>query len=283
MVSYDTKTTTFSPEGKIYQVEYAMQAVNSAGLCFAIKGADSIVLLVQNKVISKLLDKGQVTVSGEEEEKEVFSKPQISTIISKLGCISDKLFQIDSHFVAATAGLAPDAHRLVQYLREVSLNNYKNFGEPVAVSKAVRYVADWKQRLTQHGGSRPFGVSLIYCGKEGDNLMLYSSDPSGNYQQNKATAIGNESSSVINELNTQLGDQSLDQLDSEKLLKLSLKVVLATIFSGSDLLNNNSLEAYVIKTNEPVEPEFEWEKTEPLDIQVLNYIELNNLIHEIRA
>lgn len=242
MVSYDTRTTVFSPEGNIFQVEYALKAVESAGLCLALKGTDSIVLITENKIQSKLLEKAPTSSLNE-------SVPSIATI-------SGKVHKIDDNFFCASAGLAPDTNTLIERLREISSENYSTYGTPIPISKAVRQMADIKQYLTQHGGSRPYGTSLIYFGVENDKLVLFSSNPTGNFEKYHAVAIGNQSAPSMSEVDAQLSrsdssdnysSQNISELGTTDLLKLSVRVVMSTVGAGSRSINDGKLEIFVIK------------------------------------
>jgi len=287
MPEYDTKTTVFSPEGKIFQVEYALKAVESAGLCLALKGRESIVLVTENRIQSKLLNKNPYSNFA----------PDAPTISS----ISEKVHKIDDHMFVASAGLAPDTETLIDRLRHYASQNYSQMGASINVSQAVRYMADIKQHLTQHGGSRPFGASLVYFGVEDEKLVLFSSNPTGNYEKYHAVAIGNQSSPSISEVDAQLtnssssheySSQKIEDLPTNELLKLATKVVMTTIGSGGKTVEDGKLEMFVIRrrgdldnqsSEQRQDVEFEWENAngaDTLDINVLTPSEINRLIDE---
>jgi len=168
---YDSKTTTFSPEGRLYQVEYAMEAIGHAGTCLGVVAADGIVLAAERRITNKLLD-------------EVF--------------ISDKIYMIDDDLAVSVAGITSDANVLTTELRAIAQRHRLQFGEPMPLEQLVMRLCDLKQAYTQYGGKRPFGVSILYMGWDRRHgYQLYQSDPSGNYSGWKATCIGSASSAAV--------------------------------------------------------------------------------------
>jgi len=161
---YDSRTTIFSPEGRLYQVEYAMEAISHAGSAIGILAEDGVVLAAEKKISSKLLE------------------PSIS---------SEKMYKIDNHIACAVAGITADANILINYARVSAQRYLYAYQEPVPVEYLVQTLCDLKQGYTQYGGLRPFGVSFLYAGWDQHyGFQLYQSDPSGNYGGWKATAIG---------------------------------------------------------------------------------------------
>jgi len=164
---YDTRTTVFSPEGRLYQVEYAMEAIGHAGAAIGILATDGIILAAEKKSTSKLLE------------------PTKS---------SEKMYFLDDHVACAVAGITSDANILINNAR-VSAQRYRyTYQEPIPVEHLVQQLCDLKQGYTQFGGLRPFGVSFLYAGWDKFyGFQLYQSDPSGNYGGWKASAIGQNS------------------------------------------------------------------------------------------
>eukprot|EP00052_Salpingoeca_macrocollata_P008871 m.69950 g.69950 ORF g.69950 m.69950 type:complete len:312 (+) comp16807_c0_seq1:1574-2509(+) len=161
---YDTRTTIFSPEGRLYQVEYAMEAISHAGTCLGVLSKDGIVLAAEKKVTAKLLDSS---------------------------AHAEKIFELDDHVSCAVAGITADANILINALRQHAQRHRLTYQEPLPVEQLVRMVCDTKQSYTQFGGLRPFGVSLLYMGWDKHfGFQLYQSDPSGNYGGWYATCIG---------------------------------------------------------------------------------------------
>nr|CAG4644122.1 EOG090X09LQ [Lepidurus arcticus] len=171
---YDTRTTIFSPEGRLYQVEYAMEAIGHAGTCLGILANDGIVLAAERRNTNKLLD-------------EVF--------------FSEKIYKLNDDMVCSVAGITSDANVLTNELRLLSQRYLLQYGESIPCEQLVSWLCDIKQAYTQYGGKRPFGVSLLYMGWDRHyGFQLYQSDPSGNYGGWKATCIGNNSSAAVSML-----------------------------------------------------------------------------------
>ena len=160
---YDGRTTTFSPEGRLYQVEYAMEAISHAGTALGILASDGIVLACEKKITSKLLE------------------PQKK---------SEKMYMIDEHVACAVAGITADANILINQARLHAQRYRFSFQEPQPVEQLVQSLCDEKQAYTQYGGLRPFGVSMLYAGWDKTyGFQLYQSDPSGNYNGWKAKDV----------------------------------------------------------------------------------------------
>ena len=197
---YDTTTTTFSPEGRLYQVEYAMEAIGNAGTCLGILASDGILLAAERISTNKLLD-------------EVL--------------YSEKIYTINDNTACTVAGLTSDANLLIQELRLIGQRYYYTKQELIPCEQLVSQLSDMKQAYTQYGGKRPFGVSLLYMGWDSHwGYQLYQSDPSGNYSGWKATCIGNNSNAAISQLRQEYreGEMSLDDA-----LDLAVKVLSKTL------------------------------------------------------
>ena len=158
---YDRAITVFSPDGRLFQVEYAIETVRRGALAVGIKTKDGVVIAVDEKT----------------------KKLQISKI-------PQKLFQIDYHIGAAAAGYIPDARVQIDNARFFSQSNKLVYDEPVEVETVAKHLADQCQQYTQYGGARPIGVSLIIGGIDSNGSVLYLTDPSGAYVLYNAIAIG---------------------------------------------------------------------------------------------
>ncbi|MHA1369682.1 MAG: archaeal proteasome endopeptidase complex subunit alpha [Promethearchaeota archaeon] len=161
-LGYDRGLTMFSPEGRLFQVEYALEAVKRGTLAVAIKAKDGAVLAVHRKVTSKLMD--------------------ISNI--------HKIYLIDKHIGAAISGLHADARILVDQARIQSAIHRLTYDEDISVFILVKKLCDLKQAYSQHGGVRPFGASLMFVGVDTDGPQIFTTSPSGAYFSWKAIAIG---------------------------------------------------------------------------------------------
>eukprot|EP01115_Flamella_aegyptia_P001359 TRINITY_DN1223_c0_g1_i1.p1 TRINITY_DN1223_c0_g1~~TRINITY_DN1223_c0_g1_i1.p1 ORF type:complete len:251 (+),score=123.06 TRINITY_DN1223_c0_g1_i1:52-804(+) len=213
---YDSRTTIFSPEGRLYQVEYAMEAIGHAGAAIGILASDGIVLAAEKKLTSKLLE------------------PQIS---------SEKMYKIDDHIACAVAGITADANTLISYARTAAQRYLFAYQEAVPVEYLVQQLCDLKQGYTQYGGLRPFGVSFLYAGYDKHyGFQLYQSDPSGNYGGWKATAIGANNQAAQSILRAEWKPE-IKIVDA---LKLATKVMAKTMESTN--LNSERLDfAYLTR------------------------------------
>jgi len=191
----------FSPEGRLYQVEYAIEAVGQAGTSLGIRTKNGVILATEKRSIHKLLDDH-----------------------AALG--SDKLYKISDECVVAVAGFFADANVLIQQLR-VTAERYRfQYGSPMPLEQLVIQICDIKHRVTQFGGNRPYGVSLLFAGYDKRNgFQLYLSDPAGNYSGWKATCIGNNSATA----NSILKSDWSEEMDLDKGIGLALKILNKTL------------------------------------------------------
>jgi proteasome alpha subunit len=167
---YDRAITLFSPDGRLYQVEYAIETVRRGTLAVGIKSKDGVVLAVEEKARNL----------------------QVSDL-------TQKIFQIDDHIGVVAAGYIPDARAQVDHARFFAQSNRLIYDEPVDVEGVAKNLADMAQQFTQYGGVRPYAVALILAGVDKNGASLYQTDPSGTYIGYHAVAIGNGSDQV-NEL-----------------------------------------------------------------------------------
>ena len=166
---YDRAITVFSPDGRLFQVEYAREAVKRGTTSIGVKCPDGIVLAVDKRTTSTLVE---------------------STSI-------EKLFKIDEHIGAATSGLVADARALVERARVEAQINKITYSEPIRVDTLAKKLCDMLQLYTQNGGVRPFGSALIIGGVYNGVCKLFETDPSGALIEYKATAIGSGRSAAM--------------------------------------------------------------------------------------
>ena len=161
-IKYDRALTVFSPEGRLYQVEYALEAVRRGTIAVAIKSKEDVCLAAQIKIPSKLMDPDTI----------------------------DKIFQIDEHIGVAISGLHADSRTLINYARVQAQSFRLTYDEPVRMNMLVKTIADLKQIYTQYGGIRPFGCALFFIGIDSTGPQIYTTSPSGIYRPYKAYALG---------------------------------------------------------------------------------------------
>lgn len=161
-MGYDRAITVFSPDGRLFQVEYAREAVKRGTTSLGIKYKDGVVLAVDKRITSRLVEADSI----------------------------EKIFQIDENIGASTCGLVADARVLVDRARVEAQSNRMLYNEPIDIEILAKKICDFKQLYTQHGGVRPFGLALLIAGVNGDKPRLFETDPSGALMEYKATAIG---------------------------------------------------------------------------------------------
>jgi proteasome alpha subunit len=164
---YDRAITVFSPDGRLYQVEYAIETVRRGTLAVGVKTRQGVILAVEERP-RKLQTPGE----------------------------TQKIFQVDDHLGVAAAGYIPDARVQVDQARVVAQSNRLVYDEPVDVETVAKKLSDMSQQYTQYAGVRPFGVSLIIAGVDSNGAELFLTDPSGTYVGYYAIAIGAGSDQV---------------------------------------------------------------------------------------
>ncbi len=164
---YDMTPTMYSPDGRIYQVEYAMETVKRGTLALGIKTKEGVIMAVEEK--PRALQTANIT---------------------------QKIFQIDFHIGVAAAGYIPDARVQVENARLFSQGTKLTYDEAVEVETVAKHLADQSHQFTQYSGVRPNGVALIIAGVDMKGESVYLTDPSGTFIQYAAVAIGAGSDEV---------------------------------------------------------------------------------------
>eukprot|EP01098_Paradermamoeba_levis_P001872 TRINITY_DN1214_c0_g1_i2.p1 TRINITY_DN1214_c0_g1~~TRINITY_DN1214_c0_g1_i2.p1 ORF type:complete len:249 (-),score=67.52 TRINITY_DN1214_c0_g1_i2:125-871(-) len=207
---YDRHITIFSPEGKLYQVEYALKAVKVGGLTsVGVRGKDSVVVVTQKKVPDKLLDPESVS--------------HLFKITEKIGCVM--------------TGMIADARSQVFRARSEASEFKYDYGYDVPVSYLAKKVADISQIYTQHAWMRPLGVSMILCGID-DELgpQLFKCDPAGWFVGCKATAAGQKDQEATTFLEKKLKeDPQLGFRQTVQLAISTLQSVLSIDFKATEI------------------------------------------------
>ncbi len=166
--AYDRAITIFSPDGRLFQVEYAREAVK--------RGSVAIGMLYK--------DGGLIGTAKAETSKLV--KPESV----------EKVFKIDDHIGATTSGLVADARVVIDHARVEAQKEKVTYEQPIKVKKLTKEVCDLKQMYTQYGGTRPFGTSLLVMGVDETGPRLFETDPSGAFSEVYASAIGSSKKEV---------------------------------------------------------------------------------------
>ena len=206
-MAYDRAITVFSPDGRLFQVEYAREAVKRGTTTVGVKFKDGVVLIVDKRLSSKLIEPESI----------------------------EKIFKIDSHIGCATSGLVADARALVERARiECQVNTF-NYSEDLAVESLVKKICDFKQSYTQYGGVRPFGTAMLMAGIDASGPHLYETDPSGAMMAYKAGGIG----AGRNEVMEVFEKNFKDNMTQNQAVNLGLK--------GLSAANDNNLKSEVVE------------------------------------
>jgi proteasome alpha subunit len=162
--AYDRGITIFSPDGRLYQVEYAREAVSRGTASVGVRTSEGVVLAANRRVRSPLMERSSV----------------------------EKLHKIDEHVGIASAGHVADARQLIDFARRRAQTERLRYSEPIPIETLTKSVTDHIQEYTQTGGARPFGVALLVGGIYDGEPRLFETDPSGTPYEWKATAVGGD-------------------------------------------------------------------------------------------
>ena len=191
--AYDRGITIFSPDGRLYQVEYAREAVKRGTASIGVRTEGGVVLAVDKRIRSELMERTSV----------------------------EKIHKADDHIGIASAGHVADARQLIDFARRRAQVNRLRYGEPIGVETLTKDVTDHIQQYTQVGGARPFGVALIIGGIEDGEPRLYETDPSGTPYEWKALAVGADRG----EIQEYLEDNYAESMDLDGGIELALRAL----------------------------------------------------------
>jgi len=219
MGSYDRALSVFSPDGHVFQVEYALEAVKRGTSAVGVKGKSIVVLGCEKRSAMKLQDT-RITPS--------------------------KIGLVDNHVCLAFAGLNADARILIDKARTEAQSHRLTVEDAVTIEYITKYIAGVQQRYTQSGGVRPFGISTLVIGFDPKDTVprLYQTEPSGIFSAWKANAIG-RSSKTVREF---LERNYKDDMDREETIKLTVKSLLEVVQTGA-----KNIEIAIMAPGKPVE------------------------------
>ena len=198
---YDAAITIFSPEGRLYQVEYALELVKRGAPIVGVYSPEGVVLAADETPESTLEDPGYFK----------------------------KIFQFDDHVGAAIAGLSSDARVLMSQGRVFCQSNRLLYDEPADIDVLISTLSGRIQVYTQHGGIRPFGVSLIVAGVDSTGAKLLTTDPSGSYRGYKARALGRNA----DQANSLLDEKYVEGISLDEAISLAIGAV--SVASGGEI------------------------------------------------
>merc|ERR1712111_204257 len=244
---YDRAITVFSPDGHLFQVEYAQEAVKKGSTAVGVRGKDVVVLGVEKKAVAKLQDDRTV----------------------------QKICVLDSHVMMAFAGLTADARIIIKKARQECQSYRLTVEDPVSLEYITRHVAGMKQRYTQYAGRRPYGISCLLTGFDDDGTPhLYQTDPAGVYTEWKANAIGRNAKTVREFLEKNFPNEGTNT--EHDTIKLAVKALLEVVQLGGKnleiavmargqpmrMMNLDEIEVYVKEIDEEKEKEAAQKKRE---------------------
>ncbi|GBM28555.1 Proteasome subunit alpha type-7 [Araneus ventricosus] len=213
---YDRAITVFSPDGHLFQVEYAQEAVKKGSTAVGVCGKSIVVLAVEKKSVAKL-----------QEERTM-----------------RKICLLDDHVVMAFAGLTADARILIDRARVECQSHKLTVEDPVTLEYITRHIAMLKQRYTQSNGRRPFGISALIAGFDYDGTPhLFQTDPSGVYHEWKANSTGRSAKTVREYLEKNYSEEII--AEDESTIKFAIKALL-------EVVQGKNLEVAVMKQGQPL-------------------------------
>jgi len=205
--AYDRSITVFSPEGHLYQVDYASKIIEKGSPVVAISYKDGIIIVADKKIFSSLIIPESV----------------------------EKVFKIDQHVWVACSGLIGDGRRLVDFARQIAQENKTYYDDPIEIETLVKKVASIVQYYTQYGGARPFGVSIITAGIDTLGKHIYETEPSGATTAYKAVAIGQNKQKLM----AHLEKNYKVNMSFDDALKLAIKTLTLNLEPKQKLEANN--------------------------------------------
>jgi len=228
---YDEASTIFSPDGRLYQVEYAREAVKKGSTTMGFKWKDGVLLLAHKPESSKLVNLRSL----------------------------EKIYQIDSHIACVATGLVADGRHLVEMAREEAVWNKVRYDEPISVRELVNILCDYTHLYTQFDGVRPFGVVLLVGGIDSTGKHLYSTDPSGAYLGYKAVCEGKKSTDAMTQFTKnytaditlnqalELGFQTMKKITKPKFNAEMVEAAVIDEKTGYSKLSSEALKRFIEK------------------------------------
>lgn len=204
MSAYERAVTVFSPDGHLFQVDYALETVRKGSTVVGLCGKDIVVFASEKLSVAKLQD----------------------------ARTARKICMVDDHVCIAFAGLAADARVLINKARVECQSHRLTVEDPASIEYVTRFIAGVQQKYTQRGGSRPFGIATLIMGFDADGAPhLFQTDPSGSYSEWKANATGRNSKSVVEFLEKNVAD--LEDLSGQACVDMAVKSLLEVVQAGS--------------------------------------------------
>lgn len=217
---YDRGVNTFSPEGRLFQVEYAIEAIKLGSTAIGIQSSEGVVLAVEKRITSPLMEPTTI----------------------------EKIVEIEKHIGCAVSGLMADSRTMVDRARVEAQNHWFTYNEKMTVESVAQAVSNLAIQFgdSDYDGtamSRPFGVAILFAGISERGPQLFHMDPSGTLIQYDAKAIGSGSEGA---------QQNLQELYHKSLsLKEALKIALTILKQVmEEKLNATNVEVATVTPSE---------------------------------
>ena len=217
-MGYDRAATMFSPDGHLLQVEYAEKTVRLGSSSIGLVCKEGVVIVADRRVRDKLLAHES----------------------------ANKIFEIDHHIMATSAGILADARILVDQAQVLAQQNRVMYDTPAEPITIIRMIADRKQAFTQYGGARPYGVSIMLGGINKSKSHLYASDVTGNFFTYKANAIG-ENDERIKEM---LRSDYKENVSIDEGIKFCMKIFKEVL--GKNFETSRFEVGYILNSDEQI-------------------------------
>jgi len=212
---YDQDVTTWSPAGRLHQVEYAMEAVKHGSACAGLRSNSHVVLVALKR------------------------SP------NELSSYQQKTFKIDDHIGISVSGLTADGRILSRFMRNKCINHKFTYDSPIIAGRLVLDVADKSQRCTQRSWKRPYGVGLLVAAYDKTGPRLFQTCPSGNYYEYYAMAIGSRSQAAKTYLEKKF--DGFPECSLKDLCLHGIRAIKETCPNDTELNSKNCVLAYVGK------------------------------------
>ncbi|XP_071490118.1 proteasome subunit alpha type-5-like [Diadema antillarum] len=208
---YDRGVNTFSPEGRLFQVEYAIEAIKLGSTAIGIRTTEGVVLAVEKRVTSPLMEATSI----------------------------EKIVEIDSHIGCAMSGLIADSRTMIDKARVEAQSHWFTYNEKMSVESVTQAVSNLALQFGDDEAgvgamSRPFGVALLFAGIDQNGPVLYHMDPSGTFLQFDAKAIGSGSEGAQSQLQ-ELYHKSMTLKEASKEALVVLKQVMEEKLSSTNV------------------------------------------------
>lgn len=213
MMGYDRAITMFSPDGRLLQVEYAKKAVGLGNTAVGIVTKEGVILITDKRIANPLVVPDSV----------------------------EKIFEIDEHLMITASGIVSDARVLIEDARQNAQQNRVSYDEPIDTLLVTKDICSTKQMTTQGGGLRPFGASLLIAGIDTTGSKLYTTDPTGIYNEYKANVIGEGSQKGRDILQAEYKED----MTAKQGFNLGLKILKKVI--GKEDFNVKRVDAAIVK------------------------------------